>query len=283
MDLLEVAQEIRDLLEKRREELSLSFIEEDHIYWMKDINNKLKSNFPSVSKIYKKFYKDFDSYTKSLEMCNGDKIKQKELLNEWKLKGDFSKNQGSRVHYFLEKELIKRYGDFKEVRQPVFDCTDEQIIVSDNMIIAGNNFLNLMQERGAVLLDTEVVLGDPILGYTGQPDKVWIIWNKEKTAIGLIVTDYKTNQPKNFEPAHYTDKMYSPFDKYDNIALSHYYLQIPLYARLLIKMLQGTKYENIKLLGGIVVLLKKDSTFVEYRVPKDIIENIFALDIKNYS
>jgi hypothetical protein len=30
-----------------------------------------------------------------------------------------------------------------------------------------------MLRSGAVLIDTEVVMGDPNLGYTGQADKFW--------------------------------------------------------------------------------------------------------------
>ena len=47
-------------------------------------------------------------------------------------------------------------------------------------------------------------------------------------------------------------------------------------------MLEGTKYENIKLLGCIVVLLKDDSDFEEFRVPKDIINKILDMDMKQY-
>jgi hypothetical protein len=39
-------------------------------------------------------------------------------------------------------------------------------------------------------------------------------------------------------------------------------LQLPLYARLLLKMLEGTKYGDIKLFGCVVVLLKDDGTYV---------------------
>ena len=52
---------------------------------------------------------------------------------------------------------------------------------SNSMINAGEKFIRLMGERDAVLLDTEMVLGHPDLGYTGQPDKVWLVMNKEKT------------------------------------------------------------------------------------------------------
>ena len=51
IDLKEIAVEIRDILDKKREELGLSFIEEDHIYFMKDKDGKLRDDFPSVSKV----------------------------------------------------------------------------------------------------------------------------------------------------------------------------------------------------------------------------------------
>ena len=67
------------------------------------------------------------------------------------------------------------------------------------LITAGKRYIDLMTQRGATLLDTETVLGDPELGYTGQPDKLWLIENKEKDGFGIIVTDWKTNKPKNFQ------------------------------------------------------------------------------------
>jgi hypothetical protein len=182
----------------------------------------------------------------------------------------------------LENDLVSRYDNYKEVRQPIFQVDQTQIDKSDRMIIGGKSYLDLMHERGAVLVDTEMVLGDPEIGYTGQPDKVWLMMNKEKDNFGIVITDWKSNQPKNFKVQPYTGKLYKPFDNYHDNALGHYYLQLPLYARLLIKMLQGTKYGNIKLLGCVVVLLKDDSTFEEYRVPQPIINTILTMDIKKY-
>jgi len=282
MDLKEASKEIKELLEKRRQELELTFIEDEHVYFMKDTDGVVKNTFPSVSKVIKCFHEHFDSEGISLSMAKGDLYEQELLLKKWKDAADYSTNMGSRVHYELEKELIKRYGNYKEVRQPIFECDESQIIKSDSMIIAGNKFLDLMEERNAVLLDTEIVLGDPELGYTGQPDKVWLIMDKQNVNISLCVSDYKTNQPKNFIAQPYTKKMYPPFKSYDNTALGHYYVQLPLYVKLLLKMLKGTKYENLKLLGCIVVLLKDDATFEEYRVPMDIINTVLTMDVKKY-
>jgi hypothetical protein len=241
-----------------------------------------RNDFPSVSKIMKKFYNEFDAEEVSLKVAQGDLERQRQLISEWSAAGEYATNMGSRVHYMLEKELIDRNGSYKEIRKPIFECDAEQIIKSDKMIFAGKNYLDLMEQRNVVLLDTEMVLGDPDLGYTGQPDKVWLTTNASGDDFGILITDYKTNKPKNFVKNQYTKKMLSPFQEYDDTALSHYYLQLPLYGKLLMKMLQGTKYENIKLLGCIIVLLKDDETFTEYRVPKQIINTIINMEKNEY-
>ena len=116
----------------------------------------------------------------ALRMSKGDPEGQAELLAEWKRAGDLSTNMGSRVHFELESDLIGRFDNYKEVRKPIFEINEEQQRKSDNMIVAGKQFLDLMLERGAILLDTEIVLGDPNEQYTGQPDKTWLMMNKEK-------------------------------------------------------------------------------------------------------
>ena len=282
MDLHKIAEEIRNTLEEKRKELELTFIEEDHIYYMKDINGKIRSNFPSVSKVLKKFYVPFDADTKALQMSNGDEYEADILLEKWKKAGDYSTNLGSRVHYELEFDLIGRYNNYKEIRQPIFECDETQIDKSDRMISGGKEFINLMISRGAVLLDTEIVLGDPELEYTGQPDKVWLMMNKTKDDFGIVVTDWKTNQPKNFLVQPYTGWMSSPFDGYRDTALTHYFIQLPLYAKLLIKMLQNTKFKDVKLLGCVVTHLKEDGTFDEYKVPSEISQGVMQMDIKQY-
>ena len=281
-NLEEVSLEIKDLLEKRRQNLELTFVEEKHIYFMKDNDGKLKSNFPSVSKLVKKFHKAFDADGMALRMSKGDPEAAKLLQEQWRKAGDLSTNMGSRVHFELESNLIGRYGDYKEVRQPIFEIDDEQKRKSDNMIQAGKNFLDIMHDRGATLLDTEIVLGDPNLQYTGQPDKVWLMMNKDKNDFGFVITDWKSNQPKNFEVQHYTGKMYSPFNSIHDNALGHYYLQLPFYGRLLLKMLEGTKFGDKKLLGSVIVLLKDDATYNEYKVPPEVQRNVFNLDLTKY-
>jgi hypothetical protein len=54
MKLNKVAEEIRELIAQRQQELGLTFEEEDHIYTMNG-----KKDYPSVSSVIKKFYKPF--------------------------------------------------------------------------------------------------------------------------------------------------------------------------------------------------------------------------------
>ena len=277
MKLSNIAQEIRELIKVRQESLGLTFEEDKHIYTMNG-----RKDYPSVSKVLKKFYKAFPTEEAAYNKAGGDPQKQQQLIEEWAAAGDYSTNLGSRVHYMLEKTLIEKNGDYKEVRQPVFDCDLTQLMKSDNMIFAGKRYLELMESRKVELLDTEMILGDPELGYTGQPDKVWLTYNKTGDDFGLLITDWKTNKSKNFEETRFTERMYAPFESYPNNALGHYFLQLPLYGKLLIQMLKGTKYENIKLYGCIISHLKEDTFFDEYRVPKEVIDTVLEMDMKKY-
>ena len=277
MKLSNIAQEIRELVQTRQQELGLTFEEDKHIYTMNG-----RKDYPSVSKVLKQFYTEFPSEEISYHKAGGDPQKQQQLLDEWAAAGEYSTNMGSRVHYVLEKDVIERNGNYKEVRQPIFDCDLTQIMKGDAMINAGKKYIDLMEERGAVLLDTEMILGDPELGYTGQPDKVWLMMNKEKTGFGLVITDWKTNKKKNFQETSYTKRLKDPFGKFPDTALGHYYLQLPLYGKLLLKMLQGTKYADIKLFGCVITHLSDEAQFEEFRVPQEIINTILDMDVKKY-
>jgi hypothetical protein len=282
MKLKEISKEIRDILETKRQDLGITFTEDTHKYTMKNLDGVVRSDFPSVSSVIKYFYDEFPTDEAAEKKSKGNPILKKKLLEEWSQAGSYSTNMGSRVHYLLEKKTIDLFGNYKEVRQPIFECDFTQILKGDSMVHAGSKYLNLMLERGAHLLDTEIVLGDNELGYVGQPDKVWLIENKDKNDFGLIISDWKTNKKKNFEENQFTKKMYPPFQKHPNNALGHYFLQLPFYGKLLLKMLQGSKYENIKLYGCIIVHLKDDSDFEEFRVPREVIDTILEMDMSKY-
>ena len=277
MRLNDAVKEIRELISQRQKELGLVFEEERHLYTMNGT-----TNWPSVSKVLKKFYKEFPTEEAAYNKAGGNPEKQQQLIEEWAAAGQYSTNLGSRVHFVLEEEAIKRNGSYKEVRKPIFECDLTQLMKSDKMIVAGKRYLDLLEQRNVVLLDTEMVLGDPELGYTGQPDKVWLTMNRTGDEFGFLITDWKTNKPKNFLENDYTQRMYSPFEELPNNALGHYKVQLPLYGKLLLKMLQGTKYQDIKLYGCIITHLRDDTQFEEYRVPKTVIDTVMEMDVRKY-
>lgn len=280
--LKEIALEIKEVISQKQKAIDLSFVEDTHTYYIRGLDGKITSELPSVSTVLKSFYHPFvPENTRAFQDCLGDKTKEKILLKEWADKGDYASNMGSRVHYILEQELVQQYGNYKSVRKPIFECDQMQIETGDAMIKAGKEFINLMHQRGAVLIDTEIVLGSAELGYTGQPDKMWLMMGKNKRP-GIVVTDWKTNMPKNFEVHSYTKIMKLPFEHLWDTALSHYYIQLPLYAKLLLKMLEGSKFENIDFLGGVVVLLRKEEFFEEHRIPQEIIDKVMKMNVRKY-
>ena len=281
MDLKKIAQEIRDIISERQKEFQLTFEEESHKYTMLDNKGDLRSDFPSVSKVMKLFYDEFPTEQAAFNKAGGDPDEAERLVNEWAELGRKSANLGSRCHFFLEEHTLKEFGIDKVVRQPIFDCDAEQIIKSDTMIIAGKRYIELLKERGCVLIDTEIVLGHPELEYTGQPDKVWLVIGTNGK-VGILITDWKSNKPKNFEVTRYTKKMKSPFEDLPNNALGHYNTQLPFYGKLLLKMLEGSKYEDIQLLGCIIVLITDEREYHEHRVSKKTMTKILEMDVKKY-
>ena len=281
-DLKEISKDIKNILEEKRNNFGLEFFEDSHLYKMRDSSGKVRMDWPSVSKVMKLFYEPFDSDGIAEKKAQGDPEEKARLLKEWADAGTYSTNMGSRVHYMLEKKSVEMFDLNKEVRQPLFECDFTQVLKGDSMVHAGTNFLELMKERNALLMDTEIVLGHPELGYVGQPDKVWLIENKEKNGVGFVITDYKTNKPKNFEVNQFTKKMKYPFSDQPDNSLGHYFTQLPFYGKLLLKMLEGTKYQNIKLYGCVVVLLKEDSKFEEFRVPKEVVNTILNMNMSSY-
>ena len=282
MNLYEIRDEINEIIKKKQEELQLTFVEDTHTYTMLDKKGELRSDWPSVSKVMKLFYTEFDSDGIAEKKAAGDPVEKARLLKEWSQAGTYSTNMGSRVHYFLEKKSVEMFGLDKEVREPIFEVDFTQILKGDSMISAGTRYLELMLEREGVLLDTEIVLGSNELGYVGQPDKKWLFFNKDKTEVGIVVTDWKTNKKKNFEANHFTKKMKYPFSDLDDTALGHYFTQLPFYGKLLLDMLKGSKYENIKIYGCIVVHLSDEGEYEEYRVPKQVLNTILDMDMSKY-
>lgn len=278
VNLHEIAIEIREILNQKRLKNNLYFVEDDHKYFINNENGESISNLPSVSTIVHRYYEEFPKEEKALSKANGDVKEQKRLLEEWARSGDVATSIGSRTHYLLEKYLLSLYDDYKEVRKPLFNCDLDMCEKSNGMVLAGVKYIDFLHKNGCVLLDTEMVLGDLDLGYFGQPDKVWLVITK-KGKIALLISDWKTNKEEKFKIQKFTKKMYNPFEFLPDNSLGHYSLQLPLYGRLICKMLEGTKYSNIKVIKHSIVNVKSNGDYDVYDVDKKVVEEIYKLKI----
>ena len=104
MELKKIAEEIRQILDEKRNELELTFIEDTHTYYMKDTDGEIKTTFPSVSKVLKKFYPEFPTDEAAEKKSKGDPVVKQQLIEEWAAAGDYSTNMGKESSLYFGKE-----------------------------------------------------------------------------------------------------------------------------------------------------------------------------------
>lgn len=254
-ELLTLAHDIRSELDIERANRKLSFVEKTHKYSIYDpINERITSNLPSVSSLLKEYYEPFDSLTKSLQMMDGDEDKAAELRMEWQKKGNDATSIGSYTHYKLEQYVWNLFDISKDVRKPYYTLGNSELLEAQGMLKTGVDLIHTIINNGFVPLDTEVVMGSIDLGYFGQCDNIWL--GEYKGRIVFLMTDYKTNQTKNFQEAPYNLPMRHPFQELLDTDLSKYYIQQPLYAQLFKDMLKNTIYKDIPFIGFRILHLR---------------------------
>jgi hypothetical protein len=94
MDLYKIRDEINEIIKNKQNELELTFEEESHTYTMRDLESNLRSDWPSVSKVMKYFYDEFDSDGIAEKKAKGDPVEKARLLKEWSDAGEYSTNNG---------------------------------------------------------------------------------------------------------------------------------------------------------------------------------------------
>jgi len=75
---------------------------------MLDLDGKLHSNFPSVSKVMKLFYDEFPSEKKAYEMSGGDPDETERLLAEWALNRNKVNKYGFQSSLLFGRPYTKR-------------------------------------------------------------------------------------------------------------------------------------------------------------------------------
>lgn len=273
-ELLSIASDIRNELEKERVNRQLSFVEESHKYGIYDpINEKIVHDLPSVSSLLKNWYIPFDGEKKSLDMTDGDEEKANKLRESWSKLGRDASSMGSYAHYKLEQYLWNLYDIDIETRKPFYEMDNDGTKLAQEMLNNGVNLIHTIISNGFVPLATECVMGSIELGYFGQCDNIWLGYHNNRLV--LLMTDYKTNKSQNFEIASYNKPMLSPFEKMLDTDLNKYYIQQPLYAQLFTDMLKNTKYKDIPFIGFRILHLRDGGKSI--KIPTWVYEEVKKL------
>ena len=270
MDLKKNAAAVRAAIDEYRNSVNLSFTEKGHIYNIDGLEKPI-----STTGIVSRYYEPFDRDTIAAKVAakRGDEIH--EVIAEWEEKGRIARNVGSYVHYHLENYLVEQFELDKEVREPFFDMDDAMLKRGNELIIAGKAQADSMADRGATLVDTEVVMGHPRLGYVGQCDCLWLAADGQ-----LVLTDWKTNKPSKFKNGYFDKPMYYPFEDTNDNAVGKYSLQLGLYERLLLAMLEGSEVSDLRFKASIIVSLlqRPVGSFNEYALDGQMRSLIYNME-----
>ena len=194
--------------------IKLDFNEEKHIYFVD--NKPLKA---SVSKLIKKYYKEFPTDQKAEEISDSTKfngvvnkytgMSKQEILNQWTTINLESTTRGTRVHEFGE------FYPFNKKLKP--RCKQEEAIVK---------FWDSVPEH-IIPVTMELRMYHFKKMFAGTADIILYDTSNDS----YIIADYKTNKDlfKNYQK----QKMLAPFEDMLDSPYSHYSLQLSFYQLLL--------------------------------------------------
>lgn len=174
-------------------------------------------SFKSVSRLLNDIEIPFDSEGISMIMAKGSKIKQVEILAEWKAKADSSIEKGNFIHDNLEQ--YHKFGT----------CDEKLKDVITQIKPLYSNYYRVY---------SEVMLSDHEFCVAGQTD---FVVQRQKIKSSLYdFYDYKTNQAKGIvfdsinrkqDPwKHYNKFFLDPLSHLEDCNYNRYSLQISLYA-----------------------------------------------------
>jgi len=209
--------------------MAVIFKEEGHIYESLDDNlDKDKINWTSVTSFVGKFKPKFDAKGQAKKSGKNKRSKwygmtQKEILDAWSNETDRAIGLGNWYHNQREENIcefntIEREGVNLPIVRPTIDKAGIKIAPDQKL------------EDGVY---PELFVYLKSLAICGQADLVSIVNGK------INILDYKTN--KEIKEKGYTNwegitsKMYNPVSDLDDCNLSHYNLQLSLYAYIIKK------------------------------------------------
>lgn len=198
------------------------FFEAPHQYYYKD--NPVKY---SVTQFINRFFEPFNSETISKRYAEKHGLNQKDVLNEWKRRGDISALAGTIIHSHMEN--LKR-GKILNFDYSTADKLNLHKEVEERVNV-------LLPQAEAFHKDTLNRLFPIKLEYTvgienyiaGNIDM--LCWNKKTQQVQIW--DYKCVKELAFTPKPWTTNCYYPFNKYKDTNYIHYSIQLNIYKNIL--------------------------------------------------
>jgi len=207
----------------------LIFDEEPHTYYHKGIEVPI-----SVSGVIADFYEPFDSEKHSKNYAKRNGMSQEDVLAMWKEKADIACFDGTRVHWFAEQYVDKRWILPK--------CKKEEAVL---------NFWNSLPSHFVPVL-LEARMYHFTYNFAGTADIVV----KDLRDNSLVIMDFKTNSTDMF--ANKSRKwMQDPFCSLLETSFNKYQIQLSLYQLLL-------EQTGFKVSNRVLIHLLPDGDFKTY-------------------
>ncbi len=198
----------------------ISFVEENHLY---KIDGEF-TNSPSVTRLLKKFKKEFDKEAAAVKTAKRLNTTVKQVLADWEIGNLYSTTIGTMLHKYIENSYL----GIKEEFQGNFDRLgyDERRDIANNFPVLVKQFQNFYKEHSHLkCIKNEIMLGDvEDTKICGMSDM--LIFNEKSKKLEIL--DFKTNKRME-KKKKYGGKLLYPFDDMYEGELNEYAIQLNTY------------------------------------------------------
>ena len=209
----------------------ITFLEKTHSYLI----DGAPSSSPSVTRLLKKFKKEFDKDAIATRVAKRTNTTVKQVLADWDLNNLYSTTIGSMLHKYAENYYCNKRVEFEGNFTGL--GFDEKKKIAENLPKLIEYFQNFYNDyKHLVCIKNEIVLGDPddtkvcgmsdLLCYNTQTDQ-------------LEILDFKTN--KKMEKHSPYGKLFYPFEDMSEGEINEYTIQLNTYKYFV------EKYTNFKI------------------------------------
>jgi hypothetical protein len=220
----------------------VTFVEKTHSYMV----DGQPTNGPSVTRLLKKFKKEFDKDTAAARVAKRMRTTVEAVLADWALGNLYSTTLGSMLHKYIENFYCNKRVEFEGNFEGLgFDEKKRIAETLPKLIGYFQNFYN--DNKHLLCVKTEIVLGDvDDTKVCGMSDL--LVYNTETDQLEIL--DFKTNK-KMEKSSPYGDLFY-PFDDMSEGEINEYTIQLNTY-KYFVEKYTSLKINNLKIVWFNVV------------------------------